>query len=71
MKNVEPGQVSYALFDKSGKVSVHISAFDYKQYTERFTFDQLCDSFGKIFTRFLKYYLEGNETRILVELKSV
>jgi hypothetical protein len=71
MKNVEPQQVSYVLFEKTGQVTVHISAYDYKQYTERFTFDQLCNSFGTIFIRFLEYYREGQEERITVELKSV
>jgi hypothetical protein len=71
MKNIEPQQVSYILFEKNGQVTVHISAYDYKQYTERFTFDQLCSSFGNIYIRFLDYYLEGNEDRIVTELKSV
>jgi hypothetical protein len=71
MKDVEPNQVSYVLFEKTGQVTVHISAYDYKQYTERFTFDQLCSSFGTIFIRFLDYYLEGHEDRIITELKSV
>lgn len=71
MKDIEPGQVSYVLFEKSGQISVHIAAYDYKQYTERFTFNQLCDSFGNTFTRFLEYYMEGHEERIITELKSV
>lgn len=70
MNNVEPQQVSYVLFERSGQISVHISAYDYKQYTARFTFNQLCDSFGVIFKRFLEYYIEGHEDRIVVELKS-
>jgi hypothetical protein len=71
MNNVEPKQVSYVLFEKTGQVTVHISAYDYRQYTERFTFDQLCSSFGTIFIRFLGYYQEGHEERIVTELKSV
>jgi len=71
MKNIEPKQASYVLIEKSGQVRVHVSAYDYKQYTERFTFNQLCDSFGNIFKRFLEYYREGHEDRITIELKSV
>jgi hypothetical protein len=67
----QPEEVSYVLFDYSGKVIVHIAPFDYKQYTKRFTFDQLCHSFGEMFKRFLQYYREGHEERIVAELKSV
>lgn len=70
MLDIEPQQVSYVLFDKTGQLSVHISAYDYKQYTERFTFDQLCNSFGSMFKRFLEYYQEGHDDRIITELKS-
>lgn len=71
MNNIEPPQVSYVLIEKSGQISVHIAAYDYKQYTQRYTFNQLCDSFGNIFKRFLEYYTEGHEDRIVTELKSV
>lgn len=71
LKNPEPGSVSYVQFSKEGEISVHIAAFDYKQYTKRFTFDQLCNSLGDTFHRFLEYYKEGHEDRIINELKSV
>ena len=71
MTDPEPEKVSYVLFDKEGKITVHISAFDYRQYTKRFTFDQLCESLGSTFHRFLEYYKEGYEERIINELKSV
>jgi hypothetical protein len=71
MTGPEPEEVSYALLWKSGEVRIHISAFDYKQYTKRYSFDQLCQSFGDIFKRFLEYYKEGHEDRIMAELKSV
>jgi len=71
IKDLEPERVSYILFDSSGQITVHIAPFDYKQYTKRFTFDQLCGSFGELFKRFLEYYNEGHEERIIAELKSV
>lgn len=71
LKKSEPSRVSYVLFSKDGELSVHMAAFDYKQYTRKFTFDQLCSSLGTTFHRFLKYYNEGHEERIIHELKSV
>ncbi len=71
VQNPEPGKVSYVLFGKEGEISVNISAFDYRQYTKRFTFDQLCGSLGNTMLRFLEYYQQGHEDRIINELKSV
>jgi hypothetical protein len=71
MLEPEPAKLSYVLFSNEGDISVHISAFDYKQYTRRFTFDQLCSSLGNTFGRFLDHYKQGHEGRILTELKSV
>lgn len=71
MKDPEPGKVSYVLFSNEGDISVHMAAYDYRQYTKRFTFDQLCSSLGSTFERFLEYYKEGHEDRIINELKSV
>jgi len=71
MLDPDPGKVSYVLFGKDGELSVHMAAFDYKQYTKRFTFDQLCSSLGSTMHRFLEYYKEGHEDRIINELKSV
>lgn len=64
-------RVSYISFDPQGKISVHVSRKDYKQYKEKFSFDQLCASFANMFKQFLEYYISGNEERILTELKSV
>ena len=67
----DPREISYVLFDKEGNMSVHISEFDYRQYKQRLTFDQLCNSLGEAFKRFLEYYKNGNDARIISELKSV
>jgi len=71
MLDPDANEVSYVLFGNTGDISVHISVFDYKQYTKRFSFDQLCSSLGSTFHRFLEYYKEGHEDRIVDELKSV
>jgi hypothetical protein len=71
VREPDPAEVSYVHFNEEGKINVQISPFDYKQYTKRYTFDQLCSSFGDMFRRFLEYYKEGHEERILAELRSV
>jgi len=64
-----PEDVSYVQFDQDGKLTVAISEFDYRQYRSTFSFDQLCASVGDVFKRFLQYYQDGNEDRIITELK--
>lgn len=63
--------VSCITFDKEGNISVQISERDYRQYKNQLSFDQLCASFSNLFKQFLEYYKEGNEDRIITELKSV
>lgn len=67
----DPKQVSYVFISREGDINVHISSYDYQQYTSRFTFDQLCRTLGDTFLRFLHYYKDGHEDRIIHELKSV
>ena len=67
----DPSEVSYVFFSDKGEVNVHIAAYDYKQYTKRFSFDRLCSSLGETMQRFFDYYKEGSEGRIIDELKSV
>jgi len=64
-----PKEVSYAAFDYTGNISVAISEKDYRQYVARFNFDRLCDSTAVVFKRFLEYYRQGLEERIITELK--
>jgi hypothetical protein len=64
-------KVSYVSFHNEGDISVHISESDYKQYKNKLSFDQLCASFVNMFGQFLEYYKNGNEARIITELKSV
>jgi 4-amino-4-deoxy-L-arabinose transferase-like glycosyltransferase len=70
LKISEPGQVSYISFDKEGKIHVQIAEPDYRQYLARINFGQLCASLAGVFVRFLNYYREGKEERILTELKT-
>lgn len=65
-----PDQVSYVSFDNKGQVMAQISRSDYRQYKEQLTFDQLCAALTGLFKRFLQYYRQGQESRILVELKN-
>ena len=66
----EPKDISQVTFDRNGNVTVTLSAKDYRGYTAKYNFDKLCDAMGKIFIRFLQYYRQGFENRIITELKS-
>ncbi|MCK4639017.1 MAG: hypothetical protein KAT33_06320 [Bacteroidales bacterium] len=66
----EPTEISYVYFDYEGKITVHISAKDYKRYKEELSFDQLCGSMSDVFKRFLNYYINNQESRIIPELKN-
>jgi hypothetical protein len=63
--------ISYLTFDMLGTVMVYISRRDYKKYKNAQSFDQLCDSMGKLFKRFLDYYQNGNEERFMAVFLSV
>jgi len=71
LKYPEIEKISYISFDYDGNISVHISKFDYKRYKETLKFNELCDSLGNVFKRFLSYYQNGNDDRIITELKSL
>jgi hypothetical protein len=64
-------KVSYAMFDSSGNLSVSISRDDYRQYREKYNFEQLCSSMSDIFMNFFKLYKEGKEYYITEKLNSV
>ena len=61
-------QVSYALFDMEGNLSVSISQKDYRQYKELYSFDQLCLSLAELFEDFLNHYKNGNDNRIIAKM---
>ena len=66
----DSSEISYITFENKGKVSVHIASGDYKRFRKQLTFDRLCASLGDTFKRFLNYYVNNQENRILTELKS-
>jgi len=66
----EASEVSQIQLYYDGTIIVKISGRDYKDYKEKLSFDQLCDSMAKVFVRFLDYYQKGFESRIITELKS-
>ena len=54
-----------------GIVSAQISKKDYLNFKEALSFDQLSQSLGDLFIKFSEYYKEGEEIRIITELKKV
>jgi len=70
LKISHPNEVSYVSISKHGAVTVRISAEDYRQYKATLNFDQLCNSLANTFKRFIEYYQNGNEYRIIAELKT-
>jgi hypothetical protein len=63
-------EISYLYFENTGNITVIISAPDYKRFRKELTFDQLCESLSSLFKRFLNYYINNQEARIMTELKS-
>lgn len=62
---------SWITFDFEGNVSASISKKDYLAFTEEFSFDQLCDSLGKLFIEFMEYYRKNETERIIHKLNSL
>ena len=61
----DPEKTSYVSFGFDGSVSVNMARKDYEQYRSELTFDQLCQSLGELFKRFLSYYQKGEADQIL------
>lgn len=66
----DPKEVSHVTFELNGNITVSISEKDYREYVATFNFDRLCDSLANVFRRFLDYYRQGLEHRIITELKT-
>jgi hypothetical protein len=64
-------RISHISFSHNGEILVHVSKQDYKMYRNQLTFDQLCLALSNLFRQFFGYYKNGNEERIITELKSV
>jgi len=67
---VNPKEVSHISINESGIMTVFITASDYRQYRRTYNFNQLCQSIGEVFKRFMEYYQQGLEARIITELKT-
>jgi len=67
---VNPREVSHIAITDTGAMTVFITESDYRQYRRTYNFNQLCQSLGEVFKRFLEYYEQGLENRIITELKS-
>lgn len=68
LANPDLQKISYVSFSNDGHLAVHVSDYDYHRYRNQLTFDQLCAALADLFKRFLNYYRDGKESRILVEL---
>ena len=66
----DPKEVSHVTFELNGNIIVSVSEKDYREYVATFNFDRLCDSLANVFRRFLEYYRQGLEVRIITELKT-
>jgi hypothetical protein len=66
----DPKEVSHVTFELNGNIIVSISEKDYREYVATFNFDRLCESMANVFRRFLGYYRQGMENRIITELKT-
>ena len=68
LANPDLQKISYVSFSNDSHLAVHVSDYDYHRYRNQLTFDQLCAALADLFKRFLNYYRDGKESRILVEL---
>lgn len=65
-----PHEVSHITINESGAMTVFIAKADYRQYRKTYNFNQLCHSLGEVIKRFMEYYKQGLENRIITELKT-
>jgi len=62
---------TYVSFDFDGGISVHIAQKDYLRYKDEWTFDQLCQSLGDVFKRFLCSHQKGEGHAIIAQLNDI
>jgi len=68
--STDPRKFSHFCISGSGQLRVYIAPADYREYLKTYNFNQLCESFALTFRRFINYYRNGLESRIITELKS-
>lgn len=69
--NNEYKEKTYVSFDRDGNVLAHISLQDYMKYRDRYAFDQLCESMGKLVIEFLDLYKKGEGQRVIDQLNDL
>jgi len=62
---------TWVSFDFEGNILVTFAMKDYLGYKEELTYDQLCESLGKLFIHFLDLYLKGKEVMIIDQLNEL
>lgn len=56
---------SQVVFHYDGNVTVRITKKEYLQYKDKLSFDQLCDSLGKLFIEYIDLFVKGEGIRII------
>ena len=62
---------TWVRFDNDGNVTANISRSDYLKYNDELSFDQLCNSLGKLFIEFHDLFLADDGLRILDRIDSL
>lgn len=64
-RRADYAQETWVSFDFDGNVAVNISMKDYLEYREDLSFNQLCESLGKLFIEFFVLFRRGEGMRII------
>jgi hypothetical protein len=62
---------TWITFDFGGNISVRISEEDYLDYRDRLSFDQLCDSLGRLFMDFFESFRCGDGLRVIERMDAL
>ncbi len=62
---------TWIAFDFQGDVSVRISEDDYLDYRDRLSFDQLCESLGRLFIEFFESFRSGQGLRVIERMDAL
>jgi len=62
---------TWIAFDFEGSVSVRISEEDYLDYRDQLSFDQLCNSLGRLFIEFFESFRGGEGLRVIERMNAL
>jgi Ca2+/Na+ antiporter len=62
---------TWVAIDFDGNVSAHFAHWNYLNYRENLSLDQLCDSMGNLFIDFFDLYMRNEKVRIIDRLDSI